>query len=447
MRCVQSTITNSETAFDKEESMSTICILGLGVVGVPQTIAFDSEGHDVVGFDIDEGKIEMLNQGQDPNDELDTEQIERSDVTFSDDPSVIENVDHVIITVPTPIDDWNRPDLSIVSTAGETVGNHLTSGTTVVLESTVYPGATREILIPAIERTSGLDAGSEFSIGYSPERISPNVSGFKQTRKIVSGQDEATQTAIEILYESVLEEDVHIAPTIETAEAAKCIENIQRDVNIALMNEFAIGCGELDIELNPRDVLEAAQTKWNFHPYEPGLVGGHCIPVDPHFMISRLERSGFDPQLMRRARNTNSEYPKFVARNVLREVGAEETDDRSVPKVLVLGVAYKPNTNDPRNEPLERMIHELKEYEVEPFGFDPHVPDEVIEDQFNIPVDDDPVFSEYDALAVTTLHEEFRDLPLAPQETEPDSPALVDLTGNFSTETARDEYVAPTYRV
>ncbi|QSX00033.1 nucleotide sugar dehydrogenase [Haloterrigena alkaliphila] len=443
--------------------MSTVCILGLGVVGVPQTIAFDSEGHDVIGYDIDEQKIETLKQGQDPNEELDSEQVERSDVTFTADPSVIQGVDYVIITVSTPIDAWNRPDLSIVSDAGETVGEHLERGTTVVLESTVYPGATREVLIPAIERGSGFDAGSEFSVGYSPERISPNVSGFKHTAKIVSGQDEATRDDIASLYRSVLEEEIHLAPTMATAEAAKCLENVQRDVNIALVNEFAMGCGELDIELDPRDVLEAAQTKWNFHPYEPGLVGGHCIPVDPYFMISRFERNGFAPEIMRRARNVNDEYPRFVAERVMKEIAGTDrsestgperpTADRNRsaastrPRVLVMGIAYKANTNDVRNPALEQMLDELEQYNAELFGFDPNVPNEVIEDRFDIAAIEDPDFSAYDALVVTTLHDEFHDLQPPSRESDADSPVLVDLTGNFSSETARDEYVAPTYRV
>lgn len=448
--------------------MSTVCILGLGVVGIPQAIAFDSEGHDVVGFDIDDEKITQLQNGHDPNEELEPGRIERSDVVFTDDPSAIEDVEYVIVTVPTPIDDWNRPDLSIVARAGETIGNHLTPGTSVVLESTVYPGATREVLIPAIERASGLDVGEGFSAGYSPERISPNVSGFKGTKKVVSGYDESTRAAIATLYESVLEEAVHLAPTIETAEAAKCLENIQRDVNIALVNEFAMGCDELDVDLDPRAVLEAAGTKWNFHQYEPGLVGGHCIPVDPYFMISRLERSGFDPELMRRARNVNDEYPAFVARRVLRELADRAADegatpverptreetpgpDRSEPaggpRVLVLGVAYKPNTSDVRNEALGRMLSELERYGVEPFGFDPHVPDDVIEDRFGIPAVEEPALAEYDAVVVTTLHDEFRDLGVPETESEGAVPVLVDLTGGFSSGRVGDEYVAPTYRV
>lgn len=438
--------------------MSDTCVLGMGFVGIPLGLTFDSAGYDVVGFDIDEDRIRKLERGQDPTGEL-GEKIKESEVSFTTDPRTIQDCEYVIITVPTPVDGWNQPDLNAVTLSGQTVGENISEGTTVILESTVYPGATNEVLVPAIEEASGLTAGTDFSVGYSPERITPSESdqySIRRMSKIVSGQDEETLADLVELYESVVDATVYPAATIETAEAAKCLENVQRDVNIALMNEFVMGCDQLDTNVRPQDVLLAAQTKPGFHDYHPGIVGGHCIPVDPHFLISKFEKNGFDAPLMRHARQTNESFPEFVAERTIQRLtslesrysgdelrGARRTEPGNTnancwdPAVLILGFAYKANTNDTRNDALDRMIEELERYNTTVYGYDPNVEPGKIEEQFGVRSLEEPHLSEFDAIIITTLHDEFQDLNLEGAQLETDPPAVVDLTGHFRNETSR----------
>ncbi|MGB9965895.1 nucleotide sugar dehydrogenase [Halobacterium hubeiense] len=387
---------------------NTVCVIGLGYVGLPLAIAFDNAGVETIGFDIDEEKVSTLSQGADPTDEVRDAAIANSTVTFSSNASVIEEATHVLVTVPTPIDELKNPNLEHVTSAGELIGEHITRGTTVVLESTVYPGATREILAPAIEKTSGLTVGEGFHIAYSPERMVPGDEDHSLANvvKIVSGESEDVLVDVTSLYEEVVDAGIHQAPEIEVAEAAKCIENIQRDLNIALVNELAVACESMDLDTH--DVLDAAATKWNFHEYHPGLVGGHCIPVDPFYIIYESERNGFQPRLINQAREVNEYMPEFVAEQTIHALNDHGNVLRDS-TVLVLGLAYKPGVNDLRTSAIGGTIEKLHSFDVEVVGWEPYADDEMVRDEFGI----EPVstaVADADAVILATPHEEFLDV-------------------------------------
>lgn len=410
-------------------SSHDICVVGLGYVGLPVATAFDRAGHDVIGFDIDTDKIEQLTDGHDPTGDIGDDRVESCDITFTTNESSLQHADYIIVTVPTPVDDLKNPNLTFVEQAGEMIGHSITPATTVVLESTVYPGATREILGPAIERTSGLVAGEEFYLGYSPERLDPGTAGkgFRDVVKIVSGQTDAVAENLATIYGSVVDAGIHRAPSIEVAEAAKCIENVQRDLNIALVNELAITCNNLGIDTHA--VLEAAGTKWNFHEYSPGLVGGHCIPVDPFYIIYESKRNGFSPELIQQARQINDHMPKHVAKETLKLLNAcgkvlgEAT-------VLVLGLSYKPNVGDIRTSAVGATIDELQEYGVDVVGYDPHVDPESAREEFDIAFQENLSFEGIDGVVLATPHDAFGgiDFTAAAAEMRP-NPLLLDIMG------------------
>lgn len=430
--------------------MSTVTVVGMGFVGIPLSLAFDGAGHEVTGYDIDRERVVSLRDGVDPTAEVDGETLADCSVTFTYDATVLEDSDYVLITVPTPTDEWQSPDPRAIESAAGVVGENLQPGATVVLESTVYPGATREVLVPALEARNGLEAGVDFGVAYSPERIAPGPPQPEHlvgTSKLVGALTASTLEDVHALYDDVLEASVHRVPSVETAEAAKCIENVQRDVNIALMNEFVMGCNRIDVDVDPHAVLEAARTKPAFHEYRPGLVGGHCLPVDPHFLISRFNRDGFNPDIVEAARRTNESFAEFVATSVVKGVGSATTGsetalgdggeqtalrqgDRPI-DVLVLGFSYKPNVSDCRNEALDRMLAELRSYGTTVHGHDPVVGSAVVNREFGIRTVSEPELPEYDAIVVTTLHEEFRDLDIAPLHASEDGPFVLDLTEHF----------------
>jgi len=416
----------------------TVCVLGLGYVGLPLGLAFDSEGFDVLGYDVDEEWVSVLDGGDDPTGDHGTAAIRDSDIEFTTDSLVIERADYVVITVPTPVDDLGNPDLSFVENAGRTVGEHLSEGTTVVLESTVYPGVTREVLVPAIEDRSGLRVGEGFSVGYSPERLSPGEEGrgLRDVTKIVSGGRKDTLRDLAALYETVVEAGVYRAPSIETAEAAKVIENVQRDLNIALVNELALMCDHL--ELDTDEVLAAAESKWNFHGYAPGLVGGHCIPVDPMYLAHGSERAGFTPDLILTGREVNEYMPKHTAEMLLRALN-DSGKVLSESRVVVLGLAYKPNVGDIRTSEVQGVVAELERYDVTVVGHDPHADDDAVREQFDIPTCETPDYDGADGVLLATPHDEYRDLDLDAVATAlDDDPVLVDLMGVYSREEAGD---------
>ena len=408
-----------------------VCVVGLGYVGLPLAVRFDEVGHDVVGYDVDAEKVETLESGTDTTGDVGDEQVAASEVEFTTDEHAIERADYVLVAVPTPIDDRKDPDLEYVEAAGRTIGRHITEGTTVILESTVFPGATREILGPAIEETSGLAAEEDFNLAYSPERLVPgdDEHSLENVVKIVSGQDAEVCEDVAALYETIVDAGVHRAPEMEVAEAAKCFENIQRDLNIALVNELAITCNTLDIDTG--SVLEAAGTKWNFHDYEPGLVGGHCIPVDPFFLIYQSEKNGFEPELVQKAREVNEYMPTHVGKETIKalnEAGKVLQESR----VLVLGLTYKADVADIRTSSIDGTIEKLREFGVEVVGYDPHAPTELAEAELGIEVQDVLSFAGFDAIVIGAGHDEFRGLDFHQVAAELNrDPVLVDTENAF----------------
>lgn len=416
----------------------TVCVVGLGYVGLPLAIEFDREGFSVIGYDIDTDRVSTLSRDEDPTGEVGADTIGASTIDFYSDASSISRADYVLITVPTPIDELKNPDLRHVEAAGETIGTHLSVGATVVLESTVYPGATEEILVPAIERTSGFTSGEDFYVGYSPERMVPgdDEHGLRDVVKIVSGQNDKVLEDLVQLYGSIIDAGVHRAPEIEVAETAKCIENIQRDINIALVNELAIACN--NIEIDTQDVLAAARTKWNFHDYRPGLVGGHCIPVDPFHMIYQSKRNGFIPELVEQGRKVNEYIPEFVGDLLihgLNDAGKVLQDST----VLILGLAYKSGVGDIRTSAVNGTINRLQDFGVTVIGHDSYAGEDLIKNEFNINTVSEPDFDGVDAILVAAPHNEYLEIPLDHVTAEMNlNPLFVDVHSAFSENTVSE---------
>ncbi|WP_458187849.1 nucleotide sugar dehydrogenase [Haladaptatus sp. NG-WS-4] len=424
---------------DVEKSRdATICVVGLGYVGLPLAVGFDQEGYNVVGFDIDDGKVETLRSGTDTTGDLGDETIVESEITYTTDASEIARADYVMITVPTPVDENEQPNLDFVEAAGRTVGEHLSPDTTVILESTVFPGATREVLVPAIEETSGLTCGEDFFVGYSPERATPGdpEHGLRDVVKVVGGMNDEVRDDIADLYATVIDAGVHKADSIEVAEASKVVENVQRDLNIALVNELAMAFDNMDMDIDTRAVLEASGTKWNFHHYQPGLVGGHCIPVDPYFFIHRSKQSGFAPRLVQQGRDVNESMPVHISNMMIKELNRAGKTLRDS-RVLVLGLTYKPDVADIRTSKVDGIIRQLHEFDIDVVGYDPHGDNEMMSKTFDIPVqtDDEFSFDGFDGIVLATPHREFSDLDLAEAGAQMnDNPVLVDVAGAFDDE-------------
>lgn len=418
---------------------ATICVVGLGYVGLPLAVAFDRADQDVVGYDVDGEKVDALDAGTDPTGDVGDDAVDDAEARFTTDPEAIARADVVVVTVPTPIDDLENPDLEFVESAGRTIGEHLSPGTTVVLESTVFPGATENVLVPAIEETTELSAGEGFDVGYSPERASPGEEGrgVRDVVKIVGANTDPVRERLADLYERIVDAGVYRAPDIQTAEAAKVIENVQRDLNIALVNELAFACE--NIGLSTDEVLAAAGTKWNFHDeYSPGLVGGHCIPVDPHYLAHRAEREGFSPKLILQAREINEYVPVHAAEmtvKALNDAGNVLRDS----DVLVLGLSYKPDVGDVRTSEVSDVISELREYDIDVAAFDPHVPDERASEEFDVACQSTLDPSGFDAVVLATAHEAFEHVDLtAVADAMADRPVLIDVPGGFDPERAAE---------
>jgi UDP-N-acetyl-D-galactosamine dehydrogenase len=344
-----------------------IGVIGLGYVGGPIAVSFGKSGADVVGFDIDKQRIAELESGADRTREVSAEELAAAKIKFTSNPSDLQSVDFFIVTVPTPIDAAHRPDLTALLAASRTVGSQLKRGDIVVFESTVYPGATEEDCVPVLEAASGLKGGVDFAVGYSPERINPGDTShrFETIAKVVSAQDLRTLDIVADVYGSVVKGGIFRASTIRVAEAAKVIENTQRDLNIALMNELSIVFRAMDIDT--MDVLAAAQTKWNFLPFTPGLVGGHCVGVDPYYLTHRAEKAGCYPQVILAGRRVNDEMGKIIGRECARAILRNGTGGQ---RVTVLGFTFKENVPDIRNSKVVDIVREL-----EAFGFRPQVSD------------------------------------------------------------------------
>ncbi|QCJ46690.1 MULTISPECIES: nucleotide sugar dehydrogenase [Haloprofundus] len=412
----------------------TICVVGLGYVGLPLAVHFDRVDQQVIGYDIDDEKVDTLAEGTDTTGDLGDSVVADSDVEFTTDPAAIADADYVIVTVPTPVDEMENPDLRFVESAAETVGAQMTSETTVVLESTVFPGATRTVLTPALEEASGLTEGEEFFVAYSPERATPGDEehGLRDVVKVVGADNPAVLEDVADLYEQVVDAGVHRTSSLEAAEASKVVENVQRDLNIALMNELAVAFDRIGIDT--QEVLDAAGTKWNFHDYSPGLVGGHCIPVDPFYFAYRSKMEGYVPELTLKARDVNRRMPEHVselALKTLNDCGNVLGESR----VVVLGLTYKPNVADIRTSKVDGVIETMQEYGVDVLGFDPHADPEQTSQAFGIDVMDHPSFENADGIVLATPHDVFDSLDLDDAREEMnDDPFLLDVCGALSAE-------------
>lgn len=432
----------------KDSREATICVVGLGYVGLPLAVGFDQEGYNVVGFDIDDGKVETLRGGIDTTGDLGDEAIAESEITYTNDPEEITRADYVMITVPTPVDENDQPNLDFIEAAGRTVGDYMSPETTVILESTVFPGATREVLVPAIEETSGLICGKDFFVAYSPERATPGdpEHGLRDVVKVVGGMNDDVRDDVAELYATIIDAGVHKTASLEVAEASKVVENIQRDLNIALVNELAMAFDNMDMEIDTRAVLEASGTKWNFHTYRPGLVGGHCIPVDPYFFVHRSKKAGFSPHLIEQGRDVNESMPTHISNMMIKELnraGKALRDSR----VLILGMTYKPDVADIRASKVDGIIRQLHEFDIDTIGYDPHGDNDLMREEFGIPVQDDDEFSfeGFDGIILATPHHEFYDFDLTDVVSQMnENPAFVDVTGAFDAEKVID--VGFTYR-
>ena len=390
-----------------------IAIIGLGYVGLPLAHAF-SEKYEVVGFDIAKGRIDELNNGIDRTLELDESQVKEAldnGILFTNDLDNIADCTIYIVTVPTPIDKFKRPDLTPLLRASETIGKVLKKEDIVIYESTVYPGATEEVCVPILEKYSGLKFNENFYCGYSPERINPGDKEHTVTKilKVTAGSTPEIGKKVDDLYASVITAGTHLAPSIKVAEAAKVIENSQRDVNIAFVNELAIIFNKLGIDTQA--VLEAAGTKWNFLPFKPGLVGGHCIGVDPYYLTHKAQEIGYNPEIILAGRRLNDNISIYVANQVVKlMVNKGQRIEGS--RALVLGITFKENCPDIRNTRVIDVVKELKEFGIIVDVHDPWADEDEVKAEYNIPLKDKIDIKNYDAVVLAVAHKEFKTLEL-----------------------------------
>ncbi len=386
--------------------MTTVAVIGLGYVGLPLVVAFGKQMK-TIGFDISTAKVESCQRGVDPSRELPDEELAAAkNAVYTADGAALAEADVIIVAVPTPVDDAHIPDFRPLVGASTSVGRHMKKGAIVVYESTVYPGATEEVCIPVLERESGLKWKQDFWVGYSPERINPGDKEHTLTKilKIVSGDTPETLEKVAQVYEKIIVPGVHRASSIKAAEAAKVIENTQRDLNIALMNELAIIFDKLDIDTT--EVLEAAGTKWNFLKFKPGLVGGHCIGVDPYYLTHKAEMLGYHPQVILAGRRINDSMGKFIAEQTIKHMIASGSYIKGA-RVNVLGLTFKENCGDLRNSKVIDIINELKSYGVEVFVTDPQAEPEEAMHEYGVRLlgwDDLP---RADAIVAAVAHKEY----------------------------------------
>ena len=385
-----------------EESIS---LVGLGYVGMPIAVAFAKKVK-VIGFDLNAKKIELYKSGIDPTNEVGNEVISKTKVEFTADETQLKRAKFHIVAVPTPVNDDHTPDLTPVEGASRIVGRNLTKGSIVVYESTVYPGVTEDVCIPILEKESGLKCGKDFKIGYSPERINPGdkVHRLETIVKIVSGMDEEALDVIAKVYELVVEAGVHRAESIKVAEAAKVIENSQRDINIAFMNELSIIFNKMGIDT--KAVLQAAGTKWNFLKFYPGLVGGHCIGVDPYYLTYKAEMMGYHSQIILAGRRINDDMGKYVAENVIKSLIKADKNVKGA-KVAVLGFTFKENCPDTRNTKIIDIVNELREYGIEPVIADPSADAEEAKHLYGIEFVEMESIKNMDAVILAVAHDCF----------------------------------------
>ncbi|MGL6107495.1 nucleotide sugar dehydrogenase [Romboutsia sp.] len=421
---------------DKKEKIS---VVGLGYVGIPLAVEF-AKYVEVIGFDINEEKVNSYINGNDVTKEVGDEELKKTTIEFTCDETKLKEAKFHIVAVPTPINQDKTPNLRPVIGATESVARNLTKGSIVVYESTVYPGTTEEICIPILEKISGLKYGEDFKVGYSPERINPGdkVNRLTTIIKIVSGSDEETLDIIAKVYEIVIEAGVYRAESIKVAEAAKVIENSQRDINIAFMNELSMVFNKMGIDT--KAVLKAAGTKWNFLNFTPGLVGGHCIGVDPYYFIYKAEELGYHSQIILAGRKINDGMAKYVAENTIKSLIKAEKQIKGA-KVAVLGLTFKENCPDTRNTKIVDIIEELKEYGLEILIYDPVADANEAKDEYDITLNTMEDIKNVDAVICAVAHEELRKFTLEDiknMHTKGDV-VLMDLKGLYDRKEAQDE--------
>lgn len=397
-----------EKLINRQEKLS---LIGLGYVGMPIAAAF-AERTDVIGFDLNAGKIELYKSGVDPTKEVGDEAIAKTTVDFTADETRLKEAKFHIVAVPTPVNPDHTPDLTPVKSASRTVGRNLTEGSVVVYESTVYPGVTEDICVPILERESGLKCGADFKVGYSPERINPGdkVHRLDTIVKIVSGMDDETLDTVARVYGLVAKAGVYRAASIKVAEAAKVIENSQRDINIAFMNELSIIFNKMGIDT--RSVLEAAGTKWNFLKFYPGLVGGHCIGVDPYYLTYKAEELGYHSQIILAGRRINDDMGKYVAENAVKSLIKADVSIKNA-RVALLGFTFKENCPDTRNTRVIDIVNELREYGITPLIADPVADAAEAKALYGAEFTDISEITGCDAVIIAVAHDAFADLTQA----------------------------------
>lgn len=387
----------------------TVGVVGLGYVGIPLAVEF-AKKYKTIGFDTNEKKVEEYKKGIDVTREVGNDAVKNTTILFTTDATKLSECNRIIVAVPTPVNEDKTPDLTPVISASEIVGKNMLKGAIVIYESTVYPGLTEEICLPILEKFSGMQGGKDFKIAYSPERVNPGdkVHKFENITKIVSGMDEETLENVAELYNSVLKNGIHKATSIKVAEAAKVIENSQRDVNIAFANEIAMMCHKLGIETN--DVLDAASTKWNFLNFRPGLVGGHCIGVDPYYLITKLKDMGYESILLSNARKVNEEISSFIAQSLVERLKAKGIKPEDA-KVRILGITFKENVNDIRNSKVIDIVKELQKVGLEVLVDDPNADLNLVEQEYKVKFEKNSK-EKVDALIVAVAHNEYKNMSI-----------------------------------
>lgn len=423
---------------------ASISLIGLGYVGMPIAVAFARKAN-VIGFDISEEKVMQYKEGIDPTKEVGNEVIKNTTVQFTSEEEDLKKAKFHIVAVPTPVNEDHTPDLRPIQSASRTLGRNLTKGTIVVYESTVYPGVTEDICVPILEEESGLKCGIDFKVGYSPERINPGdtVHRLETIIKVVSGMDEESLDIIAKVYELVVDAGVYKAESIKVAEAAKVIENSQRDINIAFMNELSIIFNKMDIDT--KAVLKAAGTKWNFLNFSPGLVGGHCIGVDPYYLTYKAEQLGYRSQIILSGRRINDDMGKYVVENLIKNLIKANISVQDA-KVAILGFTFKEDCPDTRNTRVIDIVEELKEYGITPMIADPVADIEEAKHEYGISFNLIEEVKEMDAVILAVAHKEFMELSeskiSAWFKSSNDNKVLLDIKGVLD----RNEYEAKEYK-
>ncbi len=412
-------------------------VVGLGYVGLPLAISF-AKKIPVIGFDYNQKKIELYKQGIDVTNEVGNEALKNTTMKFTADPKDIKEGDFIVVAVPTPIDEHKNPDLTPVIGASEFVGQNLKKGAVIVYESTVYPGVTEDICVPIIEKESGLKCGVDFKIGYSPERINPGdkVHRFETIKKIVSGMDEETLEKIANVYSMVVQAGIYKASSIKVAEAAKVIENSQRDINIAFVNELSVIFNKMGIDTN--EVLDAACSKWNFLNFRPGLVGGHCIGVDPYYLTYKAQELGYLPEVILSGRRINDNMGKYIAQNIVKEMIKLDVPIKGS-KILVKGITFKENVPDIRNSKVIDIINELKEYGINVLVEDVYAEKEEVEKEYKIELQEN--VKDVDVIVFAVAHNEYKETSVEDMKTtlKDDRNLIIDIKAMFDKEKLEKE--------